>query len=367
MVEDYRVGDYHSPRRPRSLVLPLFLLIIFLGSVVFTLVKERGRVRDEYSFLALKSARDDLAAARDLIGLDDLGALDRLLRAKDILNQPSVSGVGPRQLDAFRQEVSDVENLLLKINSVSSHLVYDFSSQGKGVEVTGLAFDNSAHLLVLDGGQGQVFKVTVQDGRSQVEKYPLDIPASAQGLSFFDGVGLVWGKDTVITFSEKGESLDTVSIGSCGDVVDVKGYAGSAYILSSSENQIFKSSLKPWLKEQLELDSSARLAIDGDIYLWAGDTLRRFQKGREADFSFQEGVGKPLISPADIVTWAGSGGIYILDSINLRVLKFSKDGALLGQYVDSGWDDLRALAISSDEAKGYVLSGNKVLEFELNQ
>lgn len=367
-VEDYRVESLRPIRRSRSLALPLILLGVFLGSVVFTLVRERGRVRGERAFQVLSSVEDDLAAARDLVGLDDRGVRERLSRARESLEQARGLGLSRRRVDLLAQEIDEIGRKLERICEVSSRLVYDLSSQGRGVVAADLAIDASSwHLLVLDREQEQVFRIILkEEGRPQVEKLPLKIPSSARGLDFSEETGLVWGEREVLMFDGGGEPLGKIPLDSFGDVVDVKGYAGSVYILSSSENQIFKFSSKPWLKERLEIEDSSRVAIDGDIYLWVESTLRRFRRGMEIDFFLKEEVGTPLTSPRDVVVWAGSAGIYILDSENLRVLKFSKDGALLGQYVDSGWDDLRALAISGDETKGYVLSGNRVLEFEMD-
>ena len=364
-----------SVGRPRSLALPLVLSGIFLGSVIFTLVRERSRVRSEEIFHILEGIDDNLKVAQDLLGLDDSKVREELSKARESLERARLLGLGERRVEALSQKINAVEEKLLKVRPVSSRLIYDLSSQGRGVKAVDLAVDAASDIFVLDGGQEQIFKIAFQEEHPQVERLSFKLPPAPLGLDFSEGRFLVWNNNQVVVLNEEGDSLGGAPLDASWGVVDIKGYSDKVYILSDSENQVLKSfpdvgrtsRVVPWLKENLEIDDRSRMGIDGDIYLWIGGTLRRFRRGREVDFSLQGSVGDPIVSPRTIVVWRGSTGIYILDSDNLRVLKFSKDGVLLGQYVDSRWSDLRALAISADERRGYVLSGNKIWEFELNQ
>jgi len=364
-----------SVGRPRSLALPLVLSGIFLGSVIFTLVRERSRVRSEEIFHILEGIDDNLKVAQDLLGLDDSKVREELSKARESLERARLLGLGERRVEALSQKINAVEEKLLKVRPVSSRLIYDLSSQGRGVKAVDLAVDAASDIFVLDGGQEQIFKIAFQEEHPQVERLSFKLPPAPLGLDFSEGRFLVWNNNQVVVLNEEGDSLGGAPLDASWGVVDIRGYSDKVYILSDSENQVLKSfpdvgrtsRVVPWLKENLEIDDRSRMGIDGDIYLWIGGTLRRFRRGREVDFSLQGSVGDPIVSPRTIVVWRGSTGIYILDSDNLRVLKFSKDGVLLGQYVDSRWSDLRALAISADERRGYVLSGNKIWEFELNQ
>ena len=364
-----------SVGRPRSLALPLVLSGIFLGSVIFTLVRERSRVRSDEILHILEGIDDNLKVAQDLLGLDDSKVREELSKARESLERARLLGLGERRVEALSQKINAVEEKLLKVRPVSSRLIYDLSSQGRGVKAVDLAVDVASDIFVLDGGQEQIFKIAFQEEHPRVERLSFKLPPAPLGLDFSEGRFLVWNNNQVVVLNEEGDSLGGAPLDASWGVVDIKGYSDKVYILSDSENQVLKSfpdvgrtsRVVPWLKENLEIDDRSRMGIDGDIYLWIGGTLRRFRRGREVDFSLQGSVGDPIVSPRTIVVWRGSTGIYILDSDNLRVLKFSKDGVLLGQYVDSRWSDLRALAISADERRGYVLSGNKIWEFELNQ
>lgn len=361
-------------RRSIPSALILFLGAVFLGSIIFTLVKERQRVRGQEAVQHLEKAEEELKGARDLLGLDSERVAENLSRAREDLSKAKVLGLSKKRAESLEKEIEEIEAKVLKIYPVSSKLLYDLGVQGREAAAQDLAVGEGGNILVLDHGQGVAFKIVLPqegEGRPKVEKFLPNL-SSPLGLDSADDVVLIREDSSVSVFSSEGALLGRLELEGFWEIEDAKIYGGNVYLLSAGDNQVLKaspgaggySSFSPWLKEALEIDKSSRMALDGYIYVWSGGMLRQFAGGRETGFSLRGKLKNPIQNPKDIVTWREAKNIYILDANLSRVLKFSKDGALLGQFTDSQWGEPQALAISPDEKRGFVLSGNRIFEFD---
>jgi len=372
----------HSTSSKKRLSVAISLLgMALLGSIAFTLLGERRRVRSEKANDLLAGVVEGTEAARNLLGLDSAGAWERIDQARSGLESARVLGASLGQIQSLEKEITEIEQCILKINPVSSQLFRDLGQRAPGMVAQGLAVGESG-LLVLDGGRGQVLEAGFAEG-SGVRSLREGLLAP-RGLGVCEDQVFVWGENGVLVFEPTGGPLRRVPYDAALSIVDASCFGNNLYLLSAAQSQLFKVSLvgsgepvlRPWLKGEIALDEKSRMAIDGYIYLWSSlpvasgggqlGVLRCFSRGRETDFAFQEQLGDPIERPTDIVTWRKASALYILDGEHSRVLRFAKDGALLGQYVDSKWGEPRALAISQDEKTAYVLSvDGKIWEFDL--
>lgn len=358
--------------------LPTALLLIlglgFVGSVIFTLVKERERVHGKEANALLTKAEESVKAARDLVGLDSDRVFESLNLARTDLAKAEVLGLSTQRSAGLAREIEEIEAKVLKIQTVASRLFYDLAAQGSGVAAADLVATPDG-LLILDSGQGLLFRLTVPAPQGQknpvIEKFLANLPASL-GIDAEEGSLLVRSASAVSVFSQIGALLATATVDSDWGVSDAKVYGSSVYLAAGAMGQILKASLAkgklsdftPWLRDKLTLEPGTVIALDGYIYVWSGGLLRQLAKGRETGFALQGRLQEPIQNPRDLVTWRDAQNLYILDRALPRVLKYSKSGSLLGQYFDSQWGEPRALAVSADEKKGYILSGNKIWEFD---
>lgn len=352
-----------------------------LGSIAFTLLGERRRVRSEKVSGLLAEVVERTESAQNLLGLDSAGAREKIDQARTGLESARVLGASLGQIQSLEKEITEIEQHVLKINPVSSQLFRDLGRQVPGVVAQDLAVVEGG-LLILDSGNGQVLEAGFAEG-SGVRGLREGLLAP-RGLGVCEDQVFVWGESGVLVFGSAGGPLRRVPYAADLNIVDVACFGSNLYLLSAAQSQLFRVSLessgesilRPWLKGEIALSEDSRMTIDGYIYLWSSlpaasgggqlGVLRCFSRGREVDFAFQEQLGEPLERPRDIVTWWGASALYILDGERSRVLRFAKDGALLGQYVDSKWGEPRALAISRDEKTAYVLSvDGKIWEFDL--
>ncbi|MFW6110235.1 MAG: hypothetical protein ACOC6Q_02295 [Patescibacteria group bacterium] len=364
-----------DPRSSRKIAWPLiFISIVFLGGVVYTLVNTRQRVRSDNALQLLNTATENVDSAKKLIGLDDHAVNQHLTVAQEKLEEVRILGVKNGRVASLEEEIAVLEKELLKVTSADVNVFYNLSRlqySGQGSLVYG---QDSVYLL--DTVSGNLFQFTnYDDGPKAVSlREGLD---GAESLSCFENGLFAWGNEQVYVF-DFSNNLSRFTVDPTWGIVDGEGFGEYVYFLSPAERQIFKGSafqsgkgfFRAWLRDEVPITESSRFAIDGSVYLWTDSAtdsglLRKFMRGKEQDFSLEDILKDPLVSPAEIVTNAELENLYFLDDKVGRILVYSKEGSLLHQFKDSRWRKAQSLALSRDENVAYVLTEQKIFEFPL--
>ncbi len=126
--------------------------------------------------------------------------------------------------------------------------------------------------------------------------------------------------------------------------------------------------------QNAELTGAKSLGIDVSIYVLNGaGKLLSFTTGTQDNFTLS-GLDKPLNNPIQMLTTVDMQNIYVADKGNNRIVVLSKAEDTLGEVVtqyrltdEAVWNDIRGFGVNAEETKGYVLNGNKVYEFELQE
>lgn len=147
-------------------------------------------------------------------------------------------------------------------------------------------------------------------------------------------------------------------------------YLGNLYLLDPVAGEVwrylpaasgFDSERSGTLGGQ-DLDGATALAVDGDIFVLDGETLRRFSQGRELA-PMLAGLDQPPQSAVALVEDVLRGLFYLADRGNRRVVVGDRSGAFLRQYRHADFTDLRGMAVAPDGQQVYVLSGNGIDAF----
>jgi len=146
-------------------------------------------------------------------------------------------------------------------------------------------------------------------------------------------------------------------------------YAGTIYLLSKNDNQIYKykaagigfNARNNWLKSAADLSQATDFKVDGKISVaQANSDLIKFNKGLAVDY--KTAAISPAIRADKILTTANS--IYLLDLKNSRLINLTKDGVLVKQY-RLVKDGLKDFAIDEVGKSVYILAGTTVYKFGL--
>ncbi|PIQ67659.1 hypothetical protein COY25_00315 [Candidatus Uhrbacteria bacterium CG_4_10_14_0_2_um_filter_41_7] len=148
-------------------------------------------------------------------------------------------------------------------------------------------------------------------------------------------------------------------------------YNENLYILDTDTEQLIKMRPQgtgfeagtPWINsKESSLKNAKDVAIDGDIYILTPDRIVRLRSGKEVPFKLDV-VDPPLISATNFWTSVNTQSIYILDSVEKRVLVFNKDGQFLAQYVDDAFGEALTVIVREDKRNIIVVTPNKALTF----
>ena len=159
--------------------------------------------------------------------------------------------------------------------------------------------------------------------------------------------------------------------------VDLAAYNNFIYLLSPSNNQIYKytrlrTGYSPANEYNLNADlkDAKALAIDGSIYVLkkGGDIIKIF-KGEQQDFKIED-LGADLSEAEDIFTLPDQKNLYVFDPKNKRVVVLQKDAEentarYISQYKFDTIDDMQGFYVTEDESKMYLVSKKYIYEVGL--
>lgn len=146
-------------------------------------------------------------------------------------------------------------------------------------------------------------------------------------------------------------------------------YLGNTYTLSGDTitKQTTSGDKSTWAQSSV-LTGGRSISIDMNIYILKSDgTLLKFLQGTQQTFSIV-GLDKPLASPTQVLTDYDFNNIYIADGGNKRIVVLDKKGILIKQFLSSDlqiWNNIKSIAVSSDEKTLYVLDGTVVYSVQL--
>ncbi len=117
-----------------------------------------------------------------------------------------------------------------------------------------------------------------------------------------------------------------------------------------------------WLKEKVSFDANAKMSIGENILIGSGSTVFSFTKGKGGMLKLTE--TKTPVNIQDISV-SQDGSFTILDTIEKKIVRFDKDGGLLGQYFSKQLSEANSLSVLTNGSTTFVATPEKILSFEL--
>lgn len=117
-----------------------------------------------------------------------------------------------------------------------------------------------------------------------------------------------------------------------------------------------------WLKETVTFDEHAKMSIGENILISSKNSVFSFTKGKGGMINLTE--TKTPLSIQDISV-SQDGSFTLLDTQGKRIVRFNKDGELLGQYFSKELGDASRLTTLSNGSTAFASLQDKIVSFEL--
>ncbi len=378
----HRIRYLHEhPKSLRFLIVIVFI-VLFLGSVVIGVVKQRSAAQSQKIAAVMNDAQHALDEGTALLDLNQAKGRERLTQAKQMLD-PLMQTIPPRTDDGRRltqlyRQITDNLTQAMHVVHAPLRLFYDVSLLKKGSSVSDMALEGDT-MAITDGKSNTVYALDVSTKNAQV----------IAGGDGFKGMSLagIHG-DNAYVLSQDGinavrisDKKSTVTIikkdDSWGVIRSLVAFGGNIYLLDTFKNRVWKyvatdkgagfSDIREYLTPDTLPDFSRanNMVIDG--YVWVATTdgkIMRFAQGQQSTFTIQ-GVDPALGNTLMIYTSDEAKNIYVLDGQNKRVVVLDKEGMYVAQY---SWEDsvtVMKFAVSETQHKIFLLAAGKIYAQDL--
>ncbi len=159
-----------------------------------------------------------------------------------------------------------------------------------------------------------------------------------------------------------------------GKVSDIFGFSSNIYLLDTLKNQIWKyvpiasgyAEKVSYVKDsKVDLAGGKKLYIDYSVWvLKLGGEILKFTGG-SPDFFSIGGLDKPIEEVTSFFVSEEEDNLYLLDSINSRILVLQKNGQYQKQIQGDKFKTASDFVVDEKGKKIYLLESNKIFQIEL--
>jgi hypothetical protein len=378
-----RTMDYKSliaGESGKQKIIGALIIVVILGLFGSTFFRAQKRentfVLEQYSkdLRAIEQKVDEAEAAL-IYGSTNktLLLLSEAIKNLDALeeNYPNQ----PQNHEALRVKITTLENkgnkkhVLTDLKSVATIIPEPITANETGLLLAG------EDIYFFDGVQEKISSLNA--GRGLL----LSLPLATEGVSSFH-TALSLDETTIATLTNN--EVQFIDIGD--QTITKQGfeyqpskakpfasYAKNLYTFDTEEKSVIRyrragagfTAAQPWLTQDYDLSTIVDIAVDGLIYLLdTQGTIHVFLRGKfnkRIPWSLTSAPGKSL----SFYTNDAIDTFYILDSELSRIVRTTKEGELLVQYISPIFEKAHDIIVTADESKLYVLASDKIYEISV--
>ncbi|MFH1426388.1 MAG: hypothetical protein ABIG66_03045 [Candidatus Kerfeldbacteria bacterium] len=364
-------------------VIAIIVLLLFAQSVINRGEENISKEQEQEYASVISDVDVKVNEAKAALIYDRDNARTLFFEARDLL-----SGI-PQSSDIYKERGEELARIindqLKELNNIITleglSPVLDYASISPDVSLSHIvllgasmyAFDRSNASVYRGNLENQGTTVTISDleGGKQFNAVAKSSP----------GTGIAAYTDNTFTvFNPVGESLTPLDL-QYGDAdhafTDLFIFGVRLYALDTQNSQIYRhrkegedfSAPEAWLEDgSINLSDAVSLAIDGEIYiLKSNGSVERLSLGASDPSFTLSAVDPALNSGTEIYTDENSSNLYILDTVNSRVVVFDKEGNLVAQYTSPSFNNLIDFVVDEPNGAIYILNGTQLYEIQLQE
>ena len=196
----------------------------------------------------------------------------------------------------------------------------------------------------------------------------------ATNMNDLSTIFLLTDTGKMISFSplNKRFTENAISLPDVTHIADISAYLTYVYVLDSKSNAILRypratggfAESTQWLKESLEIQDNDTMTVDEDVYIAKNNQLVAYNRGKRDSITFETSETPIVFSRVFSVN--ESQNIYTVDAVNGRVIKFDKNGGILGQFSHENIKNAQSIAIDEQNQIAYITTDTQTLTLKLN-
>ncbi|MDO8509769.1 MAG: hypothetical protein Q7S24_01350 [bacterium] len=381
IIEDWSRSWFSFKRNIQQ--LPVFTKILFLIAIigvlifVISIVNIRSNRAEAVALKNFTGAAEAVTAKKDaaesaLVYRDEDSALRELQNAETLMNQIDCT---PKEritiCKALNEQLADLLARLRKTNQVKAELVVDWSTHPDSLsKITKIS--NKIIALSKNKGEFLIYNLLTKETKNiTLEKGIQEITAPKE-----NDYALIIGNNTLWQYNPENDSVTKATFSFPNEnylITSAVIYNRRLYALDANNNQIYKNDSarngyspgKEWVKEINIINGTTDLTIDGDIYTTkpSGEIIK-LVSGKKENFTIR-GLIPELKNISEIWTYTDNNNIYILDSVEKRIVIVSKDGQTKNQLSTTDWKNPTGMTIDQTNQQIYILDSNKLYRIAL--
>lgn len=332
-VKEQDLSKFSTKENLKNYKVPLILtgviiLLIIALLVVKVSVNNKKLLQEQEAILNEVQTEINTATARGTYDRDT--AANLFNRAEQKALEVFNSGYLRSKSSQILSEIQEQKDKLDKVNRINSpQLVVDLSQERDDVNAIGI-LDTGDNIYVYE--YNALYKIT----GDQVEMIKIDDNEEIISATYNedeDEIVFLTANSKVISYNKGNIQFEDNSDGAWRPGVDIESYSGRLYILSPTDNQIYRypPSRNGYSKAEeysvdAELSLANDLAIDGYIYvLDQKANIQILSGGQVVDYSIQKDAIQGIDTANAIYTEFEFPYVYVLDSSSNRILVYIKD------------------------------------------
>jgi hypothetical protein len=195
----------------------------------------------------------------------------------------------------------------------------------------------------------------------------------ATAMNDLNTIFLLTDTGKIISFTPLNHAFteNSIVLPATSDITDIATYLTYLYIIDSNNDTISRypratggfGEASAWLKESIDIQSTDSMAINEDLYLAQNDQLLAFNRGRRDTVTFETSATPIVFSK--VFTQTNTQFVYVLDTVNGRLVQFEKSGAIVNQYAHENIKTAFSLTVDEHTKEAYFTSVSEVFSLHL--